>query len=120
MYAMISFFVDPTKMNSSSFECLLPRKEGIKKILIIYVGITCNTNLIRTSLPALDSVFPLQEFIFFHTRSLMILNIDVLLLPIIDDSPKHLQVPRAIFTSNMAAWKTLTKECLQGVYGDIK
>lgn len=45
-----------------------PRKEGVKKILIIYVEITWNTDLIRTSLPALDSAFPLQEFIFFpHT-----------------------------------------------------
>jgi len=47
---------------------------------------------------ALDSILPLQEFIFGQTLSLMKLNIEFLIIPIIDESPKYFQLVLNIST----------------------
>lgn len=75
----------------------------MRKMLMTYDGTTCKTELLRTSLSAIDKVFSLQELILLHTLSFMNLNIDFLLLLIMEDSPKYLPVPRPILTSKRAA-----------------
>ena len=74
---------------------------GNLNILITYEGIAWRTDLIMTSLPALDKHFLLQLLIFCHTLSLMKLKAAFLLRPTIDGNPRYFPVPNTARTPKM-------------------
>lgn len=66
---------------------------GKWKILIIYEGMACKTDLILTSRPAFDGHLPLQELIFGQTRSLIKANVALRFQHIIEGKPRYFPVP---------------------------
>lgn len=62
---------------------------GRRKHAITYVGIDCNIDLMRTSLPPWDKNWVHQQFIFFFILSLKYWKEAFLLLPTILGNPKY-------------------------------
>ena len=87
--------MDKLIFSSPCINYLLQKNDvwGIRKIIIQYIGIACNTTFTITFLPNIDRILPLQQFIFFHTLSLIKLKIAFLLLPTQDENPRYLPPP---------------------------
>ena len=63
---------------------------GIKKQLIVYLGIACTTAFIKISFPPMDNNFSFHPSNFLPTLSFSLVKTYVLDLPMMEGSPKYL------------------------------